>query len=586
MADIKKDGYISYDIKIGGKKYASTGPFLNISSYCEINRIPTANLIIQDGNPNLQTFELSSEIDLNPGKEIEVSLGYKGANKLIFKGLIIRHRIKSSSVFGSFLQIECKHAISRMAVGNKVRHFEQKDDKSILTELVKDSKIKDVVSFSGKFIKNECFLQFNISDWDFLLKRCEANSKVVLFEVDKVKIEEPKLTGSPVNTYIYGHDIIEFESEVDASEQLQKVESHTWDSSTQKVVTSVGKPSGFKQLENKGIKLDELKKIIAPTSYEMFHGGELEKAELDGWAKSKLTKASLSKVTGRIKIVGDNNLKLGDIIELKGLGTKFSGKVYVSAISQDYGEGGWTTNIQFGLKSNLFSGNSIANPVSAAGGLTSGVNGLQIGKVIKIDGDDQYRVQISLPIAGKKVKLWARMAFDDAGSKRGNIYWPEKDDEVVVGFLNDDPRNPIIIGSLFSKKNAPPIKAEAKNSEKGIVTKSDIRITFNDEDKSVEIKTPGGNSVKIDDKKKSINLEDQNKNVVILDKSGINLNSKGDITLNATKKIILKSKMDLSIEGMNIAAKAKVKFGAEGNSGAELKTPAIAIIKGSIVKIN
>ena len=429
-------------------------------------------------------------------------------------------------------------------------------------------------------------MQFNISDWDFLLKRCEANSKVVLFEVDKVKIEEPKLTGSPVNTYIYGHDIIEFESEVDASEQLQKVESHTWDSSTQKVVTSVGKPSGFKQLENKGIKLDELKKIIAPTSYEMFHGGELEKAELDGWAKSKLTKASLSKVTGRIKIVGDNNLKLGDIIELKGLGTKFSGKVYVSAISQDYGEGGWTTNIQFGLKSNLFSGNSIANPVSAAGGLTSGVNGLQIGKVIKIDGDDQYRVQISLPIAGKKVKLWARMAFDDAGSKRGNIYWPEKDDEVVVGFLNDDPRNPIIIGSLFSKKNAPPIKAEAKNSEKGIVTKSDIRITFNDEDKSVEIKTPGGNSVKIDDKKKSINLEDQNKNVVILDKSGINLNSKGDITLNATKKIILKSKMDLSIEGMNIAAKAKVKFGAEGNSGAELKTPAIAIIKGSIVKIN
>ena len=47
------------------------------------------------------------------------------------------------------------------------------------------------------------------------------------------------------------------------------------------------------------------------------------------------------------------------------------------------------------------------------------------------------------------MKIWARMIFEDAGNNRGKIFWPEKDDEVIIGFLNSDPRNPIVLGSLF-----------------------------------------------------------------------------------------------------------------------------------------
>jgi hypothetical protein len=71
-----------------------------------------------------------------------------------------------------------------------------------------------------------------------------------------------------------------------------------------------------------------------------------------------------------------------------------------------------------------------------------------------------------------------------------------------------------------------------------------------------------------------------------MEKAGITIKSMGDITLDATKKINLKAKADVSIEGVNIASKAKAKFSGEGKAGAEIKTSAIAIIKGSMVKIN
>ncbi|MDB4533902.1 type VI secretion system tip protein VgrG [Vicingaceae bacterium] len=584
MAKVNKGGYISYKIKIGGKEYVSSGPIISIQTFCEINRIPTATLILVDGDPSTQTFELSSDTNLDPGKEIEIELGYKGTNKPLFKGIIVRHSIKSSGALGIYLKIECKHSALKMTLGRKVRYFEEKDDKAIITELFKDNKLTGV-TYKGEFIKNASFLQFDITDWDFMMTRCEANSKLVLFDVDKVIVDDAKISGEPVQTYFFGKDIIEFESEVDTEHQLQKVESYSWDSNTQKVISSVAKPSDFKQLENKGVKQADLKALVSPTSYELFHGGEMVKAELDGWGKAKFTKSSLSKIKGRLKIVGDNSLKLGDVIEIKGIGDKFSGKVLITALRNDYSESGWVTDIQFGLTNTWLIEKPNVNSLPA-GGLNSAVHGLQIGKVLKIDGDDQHRVQIALPIGGEKAKIWARMAFGDAGNKRGHIFWPEKDDEVIVGFLNDDPRNPIILGSLYSKKNVPAIKPDAKNPEKGFISKSDVRIVINDEDKSVVIKTPGGNSVTIDDKKKSIEIADQHKNVIKMAKAGITITSKGDITLDATKKINLKAKADVAIEGMNVKIKAKTKFAAEGAAGADIKSSAIASVKGSMVKIN
>ena len=170
---------------------------------------------------------------------------------------------------------------------------------------------------------------------------------------------------------------------------------------------------------------------------QLSHGGEVSADELESWGNSKATIASLSKVIGRIKITGNSDIKIGDVIEIKGVGEKFSGNVMVSAIKQVVNNTGWFTDIQFGLNNNWYSTRNDLNS-KYIGNLTPSVNGLQIGKVLKIDGDEKYRVLIALPVAGEDVQIWARMVFEDAGNNRGKIFWPEIDDEVIVGFLNSD----------------------------------------------------------------------------------------------------------------------------------------------------
>lgn len=578
------NNYISYNIKVGSTTYASQGPILSILTYSEINKIPYASITIMDGDPSKQDFALSSDNIFNPGEKISIELGYDGINTEVFSGIIIRHRIKSRSGDSSGLYIECKHAALKMVGGRKTTYFENQDDKAILTSVFGDSNVGGSLSCSGSFLESESALQFDVTNWDYFMLRCEANGKLVFFDGENIIVDDPKLDGAPVATFNYGQDIFEFESEADAENQYNKLEGFSWDSDTQEVISAVGNSSSFTQLENSGINTTDLQGVLGIDG-ELSHGGEVSVDELTSWGSSKATIASLSKVIGRIKIAGSSEIKLGDVIEIKGVGEKFSGNVMVSAIKQVVTNSGWYTDIQFGLNNNWYSSRNDINS-KYTGNLTPSVNGLQIGKVLKIDGDEKHRVQIALPVAGEDVKIWARMVFEDAGNNRGKIFWPEIDDEVIVGFLNSDPRNPVILGSLFSKINAPPIIPDEDNFEKGIITKEEVKIIINDEDKSVNIETPGGNSIFIDDETKSIILEDQNKNSIKMDESGITISSQGDISIESSKSVNIKSQMDLEMEGMNIKNTANAKFSADGQAGAELTTSAIAVVKGSMVQIN
>ena len=167
----------------------------------------------------------------------------------------------------------------------------------------------------------------------------------------------------------------------------------------------------------------------------------------------------------------------------------------------------------------------------------------------------------------------------NAGNARGSFFRPEVDDEVVVGFLNDDPRSPIILGCLHSSSLAAPLTPSADNYQKGFFTRENIQLLFDDEKKSVTIKTPGDNSIVIDDDAKSIILKDQNNNKIEMSDKGVIIESGADISLKA-------SSGDIKIEGMNITLSADSQFKAEGSAGAEVSTSANAVIKGSIVQIN
>ena len=56
-----------------------------------VNRIPTAQLLLIDGDAPKRDFELSNTDLLVPGAEIEINAGYHSDEETIFKGVVIKH---------------------------------------------------------------------------------------------------------------------------------------------------------------------------------------------------------------------------------------------------------------------------------------------------------------------------------------------------------------------------------------------------------------------------------------------------------------------------------------------------------------
>ena len=217
------------------------------------------------------------------------------------------------------------------------------------------------------------------------------------------------------------------------------------------------------------------------------------------------------------------------------MGDRFNGDHFVSGVLHEIGDGNWITTAEIGLSSSWFAQeNDVMSP--CAGGQLPGIENLCIGTVMKIDSDpdSEYRVQINLPLLDPDANgIWARLVNFYSSAGCGVFFSPEVDDEVVVGFLGGDPRYPIVLGSLYSSKRKPSsdLDPDSYNSMKAIVSKSGLRITFDDKNIVLSVITPANNTLVLDDKNKKVSMIDQNNNSIEMSSDGITIKSPKSITI-------------------------------------------------------
>ncbi|MEY2904583.1 MAG: hypothetical protein RJA52_599, partial [Bacteroidota bacterium] len=66
----------SYSIQIEGSELATTFVVFTIQVWQEVNTISKARIVILGGDSYQSTFEESEETQFEPGKEIEIKLGF------------------------------------------------------------------------------------------------------------------------------------------------------------------------------------------------------------------------------------------------------------------------------------------------------------------------------------------------------------------------------------------------------------------------------------------------------------------------------------------------------------------------------
>lgn len=577
----------------------------HISITKSINKVSFAEVHLNDGSKSKESFTNCDSGNFDPGKKIEIKAGYDSKEETIFKGVITSLSVVVDATEGPSMVIYCKDEAIKATQGRKNAYFLKSKDSAIMSKVLGNYSFSSSVDSTS--VQYDEIIQYGATDWDFVLSRAEINGLVVTTDDGTMSVKKPAVSGSAVATITYGDDLIDMDLSLQSTEQFKTVNAAAWDPENQKIVKGASEePSVNKEGSIDGKKLS----AVVGANAELQSNLPLTSDSLKAWANAQLLKARLSRIQGTIVCNGNAKIKPNTVVKLAGVSKTLNGNVFVGSIVHELEDGAWKTEIGVGINAEWFVKENKVDALKASGRLPA-MNGLQIGVVKKIDSDpnNEFRVQVTLPlIQTSDDGIWARLSSFYASSGIGAFFYPEVGDEVVLGFLDDHPSAPIILGSLYSKKNKAPQTPDDKNSHKTILTKSKMELDFNEEDKIITIQTPGKNIITISDKDKGITITDENKNQIQMNKDGVTIESKKAMTLKAANDLeisakgitikaqnaltaqgsdaTVKAQNGLTLQGTNSTLKASASLQASGGASAELKASGSMTIKGAMVSIN
>lgn len=158
-----------------------------------------------------------------------------------------------------------------------------------------------------------------------------------------------------------------------------------------------------------------------------------------------------------------------------------------------------------------------------------GLNRVQV-KLLSYDGFDN-----------QDGTLWARVAVPFAGSNRGAFMLPEVGDEVIVTFINSDPRYPVVIGSMWNGRDSAPETLGGGGDSVDrwtIVGKAGTRIAIEEPvggQPRIILSTPQGQSVEIADQGGGKFECIAAGTTITIDPAGVTLQCPGKVSIQASQ---------------------------------------------------
>jgi hypothetical protein len=577
---------------------------LGLSVSNEINRVPRARLefnyrLLENNTQEEQPIILKqangfdrpikkSKADFLPGKKIEIQLSRGTSQPLVtvFDGYVISQNIVSKNDGAMYLYVECRHACNRMALHKRTRFhhhdanqgnsaqedIDQVNDLDILKKLISyykpdlDNVVVPYPKLSDGYYDN--MTQYNCTDWDFLIIRAEAMGYVCFVSNKDVHLVIPEIQSQAKENFSLKKDIFEYEALYDETISGKVSHLSSWDIERQK--------RDYENLKNSEADFPDIQ-----TDVTVNYGPPIEEDEKLRWLGNEVRRQEQATIQGVVKVKGTEKIFVNDTISISGFNSVWDGGAYVSAVKHVLKEGSWHTHIQCGIDKTPHAEKYNISPLDAP--FLPKTDGLLFGQVVQYKKNNAgfEMIEVEIPAYNENETtrtVFARLANFSAGAHGGSVFRPYPGDEVVLGFVNNDPRFPVILGSLYNSDKLPPYEWE--NSESQQETGFSIngwKMSIREDEKSFIVASPSGQQLVLDDENKCVVLIHDNDNYISVSQEGIDLTG-CQIKLNASDGIV--------IEGTTIKAKSNTTIKLEANTQLELEGKVTASLKGQITQIN
>ncbi|WP_375505564.1 VgrG-related protein [uncultured Nostoc sp.] len=419
----------------------------------------------------------------------------------------------------------------RLHRGRYSRSFLNCTDTDIVRRVAEEARIR-IGQLDASGVTHEYVFQENQTNMEFLRERAARIGFELFVQDKKLYFRKPK-SGELLDLE-WLKDIRSFDVKVTSAEQVSSVEVNSWDYSNKELISeTASKEQLVTETGNgDGSSISQKFKMKQPPKMIVVDQPVDTPKEAKQMAQALCNELSGEFVTADAKAVGNPKIRPGKVVTLENMGTRYSGKYYVTGTCHRYIHRNYTTDFTVrGLREG-----SLLSTLPPKTHLQPGQTFL-VGLVTNNNDPKGWgRVKVKFPtLTMKDESHWARVVGLGAGNERGFYCLPEIDDEVLVAFEHGDIHRPYIIGGVWNGKDktVETVDDTVKNGQvrlRTIKTRTGHMVQFVEEDNSdskagIYITTTNGQCVHLNDSEGCIDIKTSGM---------INLNAQGELSAGLT----------------------------------------------------
>lgn len=286
---------------------------------------------------------IQDQAQFDVGKVVEIRMGYVDRLTPVMVGEITGLEAAYTSADLPGLTVRGYDRRHRLQRGRKVRSFIKQKDSEIASKIAQEAGLSPQVKDSK--VVHDYVLQANQTDMEFLLERARRIQYQVTVDDKKLLFQPVANADSPIFRLTFEDDLIEFYPCLSSVGQVSEVSVQGWDPKKKEKI--LGKAAqGDVSSKMAG---DKTGAALVASAFSSAVGLVSETpvatvAEAGQMATALLNADALALITGEGVCVGRPDLRAGKVIQIDGLGKRFSGNYYVTSLSHRYDAGGYSTH--------------------------------------------------------------------------------------------------------------------------------------------------------------------------------------------------------------------------------------------------
>jgi len=268
------------------------------------------------------------------GNTVEIDMGYRDNMKTLFKGEMTGLEPEFPKGQSPTLTVRGYDRRHRLMARRKTRTFLKMKDSEIASQIAADWSLTPETEDSR--VTHDYVLQHNQTDFEFLHERARRIGYEVVVADRVLNFHSRKSDGSAVLTLTREVELLEFSARLTTMKQLEEVHVQGWSAKDKREVVAKSGIGDERQMGGSASGPAATQRAFSGSGGTAVATPVLSQAEADQLARGWFGEMALSYVEGQGTCIGEPGLRAGTLVQIEGLGRRFSGSYYVTSAEHSY----------------------------------------------------------------------------------------------------------------------------------------------------------------------------------------------------------------------------------------------------------